>query len=520
MREQLKALSKETLIYGLSTVVGRFLNFLLVPFYVNVLASTAEYGIATSLYTYIGFLNVIYPLGLEAAFFRYGARGEGEPADPVREKKLFSSPFLFILTSAGCLTVLLLILAPWVVYPVFHDFRIDLSGLVPVLTRILRFGAWILFFDSLTILPFAVLRLEHQAWRFAWIRLVGIVVTLVLNFIFVLGLHWGVQGIFLANLIASLLVFLLLLPTIIPRFVFHVDLDVLKKLLPFGLTNVPAYVSSMMVQVIDRPIVQFYLGLGVLGVYQANYRMGFVMMIFVSLFEYAWRPFFMRQALTDDQQARRLFARVFTYFMFLSLFSFLALSWALPGIISTPVWGHALLKEPYWAGLSIIPVVLLAYVFQGMYTNFIAGIYIKERNRVLPWITGVGALVNILLNFILIPHMGIMGAALATLAAYIVMAGAIYYASQTSYPIPYEWPRIRLLFFGVGGAFGLERLLTLGHVMSGPWSQFALRTTLFALAVGALFIFGFFTPGEREVLRRMRQRVLTLFSKYEITQNE
>jgi O-antigen/teichoic acid export membrane protein len=91
--KELKALSKETLVYGTSTVVGRFLNFLLVPFYVNVLRSTAEYGITTSLYTYIGFLNVLYTFGLEAAYFRYGARGEGEPYQPEREKKVFSSPF-------------------------------------------------------------------------------------------------------------------------------------------------------------------------------------------------------------------------------------------------------------------------------------------------------------------------------------------------------------------------------------------------------------------------------------------
>src|SRR5438876_10684663 len=107
MREQLKTLSKETLIYGLSSVVGRFLNFLLVPFYVNVLRSTAEYGIATSLYTYIAFLNVIYTLGLEAAYFRYGARGEGEAYEPERERKFFSTPFLFVLF-AGLLFSLLI----------------------------------------------------------------------------------------------------------------------------------------------------------------------------------------------------------------------------------------------------------------------------------------------------------------------------------------------------------------------------------------------------------------------------
>jgi O-antigen/teichoic acid export membrane protein len=459
MRAELKALSKETVVYGLSTVIGRFLNFLLVPFYVNVLRSTAEYGIATSLYTYIGFLNVIYPLGLEAAFFRYGARGEGQPYNPEQERDLFSSPFFLIFLVSAVLSVLVYLLAPWIVWPVFRDPVTDITPMVPELTRILRYGAGILFFDALSVLPFAVLRLEHQAKRFAGIRLLGIVVTLILNIVFVMKFRWGVGGIFLANLIASILIFALLLPTILPRLIARLDKAVLTRMIPFGLTNVPAYLASMMVQVIDRPIVQAYLGLGVLGVYQANYRMGFTMMIFVSLFEYAWRPFFMRQSLKDDAQARLLFARVFTYFMGIALGAFVLLSWALPTIVSTPFHGHRVFKEPYLVGLPIVPVVLLAYVFQGMYTNFIAGIYIKERNRALPFITGAGALVNVAANLFLIPRIGIMGAAIATLLAYIVMAIAIYRVAQKAYPIPYEWGKVRLFFILAALAYAVGRFV-------------------------------------------------------------
>src|ERR1019366_7576182 len=104
----------------------------------------------------------------------------------------------------------------------------------------------------------------------------------------------------------------------------------MKKLMPFALTNVPAYLSAMMVQVIDRPIVQAYLGLAILGVYQANYRMGIIMMVFVSLFEYAWRPFFLRESRTNDARAREIFARVFTYFMLIAAVGFLFLAFVLP----------------------------------------------------------------------------------------------------------------------------------------------------------------------------------------------
>jgi O-antigen/teichoic acid export membrane protein len=485
MRTELKALSRETLIYGLSTVIGRFLNFLLVPFYVNVLHSTAEYGITTSLYTYLGFLNVIYPLGLEAAFFRYGARAEGETFDLAREKRVFSTPFLFIVVAATLFSALILMLAPWAVGPVFRDPSIDLTPMIPTLIDILRLGALILFFDSLALLPFAVLRLEHQAWRFAGIRLVGIVVTLILNFILVMGWGWGVKGIFVANLTASILVVVLLLPTISARLTFRIDFTLLKKVLPFGLTNVPAYLSSMMVQVIDRPIVQAFLGLGVLGVYQANYRMGFVMMVFVSLFEYAWRPFFMRQSLRDDASARILFSEVFTYFMTLALIAFLALSFWLPTLVSTTVGGRSLLSPSYWSGLPIIPVVLLAYVFQGMYTNFIAGIYIKEKNKVLPLITGLGAVINIALNLILIPRIGMMGAALATLFAYMAMALAIYRTAQKYYFVPYEWARVGTLSLIVGISFFTERLVSPRMFVNEPTQTIFFQMVLVGVSLGA-----------------------------------
>jgi O-antigen/teichoic acid export membrane protein len=501
MRQELKALSKETLVYGTSTVIGRFLNFLLVPFYVNVLRSSAEYGIATSLYTYLGFLNVVYPMGLEAAFFRYGARGEGSAPNFEEERRMFSSPFLFILAVAAGLSALVAFGAPALVWPVFHDPHVDITPMTPVLVSLLRLGAGILFFDSLTVLPFAVLRLEHQAWRFASIRLIGILVTLILNFVFIVHLHWGVMGIFVANLIASALVFMLLIPTVAPRFQLRIDSMTLKKLVPFGLTNVPAYLSSMMVQVIDRPIVQTYLGLAVLGVYQANYRMGFVMMVFVGLFEYAWRPFFMRQALKDDAEARRLFARVFTYFMLIALVGFLVLAWGLPVLVSTPIHGHRLLRVDYLAGLPIIPVVLLAYVFQGMYTNFIAGIYIKEKNKVLPLVTTLGAAVNIGINLWLIPKMGIMGAALATLFAYMAMAATLYAAAQRAYRIPYEWSRVGGVALLVSVAYVTERALAFAGVVAGSALLLA-QLGLLATVIGALFFFGFFTAGERQVLRQ------------------
>jgi O-antigen/teichoic acid export membrane protein len=496
MRAELKALSRETVLYGVSAVVGRFLNFLLVPFYVNVLRSSAEYGTATSLYTWLGFINVVNTLGLEAAYFRYAARAEGAPDDPQRARRFFSTPFWVIVTAAGVLSIVLAAAAPVLTGPLFNDPKAEIFSTSALLARVIRWGALIVFLDAFSTLPFAELRLERKAFRFSLFRLSAIVTTLALNYVLIVGRGWGVEGIFVANAAGSGVACLLLLPTLLKRLEFRWDREVLKKFLPFGLTNVPAYVSSMMVQVIDRPIVQAILGLGALGVYQANYRLGFVMMVLVGLFEYAWRPFFMRQHLADDAKARVLFARVFTYVMTALGGAFLALSWGLPHLVAFSFWGRRLLTPEYAVGLPIVPVVMLAYVFQGMYTNFIAGVYIKEKNKALPWVSGLGAALNIAANLVLVPRWGLMGAAAATLVAYMAMAGALFAVSHRIYPVPYEWGRLRNLTLVVAGAFALERLAAF------RWSggELAAAQALLGAGAGAGLWAVFFTPGEKKVL--------------------
>lgn len=503
MKEQIKALSKETLIYGASTVIGRFLNFLLVPFYVNVL-DPAMYGVSASMYTYMSFLNIIYTMGLEAAYFRYASRGDEEKRSTEDECKLFSGPFLFVLLFGGFLTVIFLILAPALVEPVFHDPKINITPWVPEFIRILRISAIIILLDSLNVIPFAALRIDRRAKWFGIIRLTGIVITLVLNLIFIVGLHKGVDGIFVANLISSAIMLVMLGPTIARRFEFRISRPVMKKLFPFALTNVPAYLSAMMVQVIDRPIVQAYLGLAMLGVYQANYRMGIIMMVFVSLFEYAWRPFFLRESRTNDERARQIFSRVFTYFMVIACMGFLSLALFLPDVLAVrlPFIHHAIFqKKEYLAGLNIIPVVLAAYIFQGMYTNFIAGIYIKEHNKVLPFVTGLGAAVNIVTNIILIPIMGIMGAALATLFAYMAMAGALYSQSQKVYFIKYDWRRVGFVALLVLLGFGIDYFFV-SPSLSLSEKVFIKLALLLAITI-ILFLTGFFSKGEIQTLKSM-----------------
>ena len=493
MASPLKTLSRETAVYGLSTVVGRFLNFLLVPFYVNVLRTRVEFGMQTTLYAYMAFLSVVLPLGLEGAYFRYAARAEGEAPERERERRLFGTPFwtifLFGLPAAGAL----FLLAPSIAIPAFADPSHDLTPFLPTLIRIVRLASAILLFDALAVVPFAALRLEHRAKAFTALKLGNIALTLALNFLFVLRWRAGVEGIFRANLIASALTLAAVVGTCASRVAFRFDRAIFARMLPFGLGNVPAYLGAMMVQVIDRPIVQRLKGLDEAGVYQANYRMGIAMMVLVSMFDYAWRPFFLRQHATHGNAAKPLFARVFTYSVLVLMLSFLGMSFFLPWFVGVrlPLVRHSLLRADYLSGTGVIPIVLFAYVFQGFYTNFIVGVYVRERTRWLPVATGLAAAVNVITNLWWIPRWGILGAAAATLAAYVVMAATLYVVSRRIYPIDYEWGRVGKIFAIVLGAY-------FGAVAIGtPWAKVA----AFGAAVALLFVTGFFHAGELEALK-------------------
>jgi O-antigen/teichoic acid export membrane protein len=426
MRDKIRELTRDTAIYGISTIVGRFLNFLLVPFYTHFI-STAAMGVYTNIYAYIAFLNIVYVYGMDAAFMKYSSL-----AEPGDKKRTFSSAFLAVSVTTLSLSGLLFLL------------RSPFNSLMEVpaaYSHLVVYVVFIVLCDTLALIPFANLRLERKAKKFAVIKLGNILLNLSLNLLFFLRLHMGIESIFIANLIASAATLLALLPEILPRLGGGIRGDLLRRMLRFGLPYLPASLASIMVQVIDRPIVLHLTDLDTLGLYQTGHKLGIFMMLVVSMFQYAWQPFFLNNA--REKNAREMFARVMTLFVLaaallwaaLSLFIDLAAAFEFAA-------GRSLIAAPFLPGLAIVPVILLAYLFNGIYVNLWAGIYIEEKTKYFPLVTGAGALVNIAANFLLIPRLGIMGAALAVLASYAVMALLLHHYARKFYPIPYEYGKL------------------------------------------------------------------------------
>lgn len=465
MIDKLKSLSKDTLIYGTSTILGRFLNFLFVPIYTN-LFLPAEFGIVANIYAYVAILNVFFTIGLESGYFKFASTLEVGS-----EKENFSHPFIGIFLNS------------FVFSGILFAFSTGFTSLFQIAESrevLLKYTALILFFDAVTTVPFAYLRLQHKPMKFAAIRLANIVTTVALNVLFIIVLKKGIEYVFISNVIASGLTFVLLLPIILKNLKISFNKELVKELLKFSLPYIPAGISSNIIQVVNRPILTALTDDYTVGVFQANYRLGIFMMLFVSMFEFAWRPFFLQNAKEPD--AKKLYSRVMTMFLVVAAVIFIFLTLFIDNIVAIPLPGRGhLVGKAYWGGLSIVPVILLSYVFYGMYINLMAGIYIEKKTKYLPYITGGAALINVAVNFILIPTAGMMGAAITTLLSYIAMAAGIYFVSQKFYKIEYEYTKILFLILLMAAAL-------VSYFFLKYFDFFILKLGIFVIITSFIFV--------------------------------
>ncbi len=432
MFDKLKELTKDTAIYGISTMIGRFLNFILVPLYTNIFLP-ADYGIIQLIYAYMAILNIVFIYGLDSAYLKFASF-----KDVGDDKDNFSTPYVSILMTS-LLFVFLIIM---------NISAIGNSlGIPSEYQYLIYFGAAILFLDANVVIPFLKLRLERNAKIFSLYRIINILVNILLNVYLIIILKWGIKAILLSNLIASAVSLLLLLPTIIKNFRFKFHSVLFKRMLKFGLPFLPAGFAVMLVQVIDVPILEKLTDLQTVGIYKANYKLGIFMMLYVNMFQFAWQPFFLQNA--KEPNAKEMFSKVLTYFTLAGSVMLVVVSLFISDIAQIRIAGFSIIGSEYWSGLHIVPIVLLAYLINGMYSVFSAGIYIEEKSIYVPFITGAGAVVNIIVNFLLIPVLSLTGAALATFASYLVMALGYYFVTQKFYQIKYELKRIGHILFAV-----------------------------------------------------------------------
>lgn len=440
---KIKKLAGETAIYGLGSIIPRLLNFLLFPLHTRIF-DPAAYGVISYLYVFVAFLNIVYTFGMETAYFRYATKLEVD------------SERVFNIAQTGVLLISTVLSLAFIIFAAPLARCLDIPGRSHYIVLL----AIIMFIDASVAIPFAKLRLEKKAFKFALAKIINVIILVGLNIYFFLIAYWltvkhisfdfasiaeyihhskyGIEYVFIANLIANafyLLFFFKLLikwrPTLDPQ-IFPAMLHYAYPIMLTGLAGMTNEMFSRWTLEWWLPE-NFYPGkssMYALGVFAACYKYAVFMSLTIQAFRFAAEPFFFSHAY--EKNSPELFAKINHFFVIVCSFVLLAVT------INIDVLKYLLGGQAYYEGLAVVPILLLGYLFLGVYYNFSVWFKLTDRTYYGTLITVGGALLTIALNFMLIPIAGYMGSSWASLLCYFAMAVACYGIGQRYYPIPYK----------------------------------------------------------------------------------
>ncbi|MCX6639796.1 MAG: oligosaccharide flippase family protein [bacterium] len=482
---QIRRLLKHSAVYGLGHVLTRMVSFLLLPYLTHYMAPE-QYGALTLIYTFIALALVIYGYGFDMTFLRYYIL----ETDPQRRRDIFGTVFWVSLGTSVLFSLAVLAAGSLLTKVIFENPSV--AGGNP--TYLILLSAGIMFCENLGMYPYLYLRAVEKSVPYILMKLLGISTHIGLTLVLISGFHRGIAGVFEANFIASLLQLALLLPLVLRNLNFRILFDRLGEFLRFGLPNLPSQIFVMLVELADRKLLELLIGIGIVGIYSAGYKLGLFMSVVTLGFRFAWQPFFL--SIADQPDAKETFARVFTYYLLATGTLFFLLDFTIYPLMTTQLpYVGVLIDKNYWEGLKVFPIILLAHICNGANANFMVGVYLKKKTSLLPIVTGVAALVNIVSNLIFIPIYGMWAAAWNTLIAYFTLAALLYILIQPHYRIQYEWKRIWMIL----GCGGVIYLLSLIPFLQPYWYMKLLLIPVFFVL---LKMVKFFLPDEISAVRR------------------
>jgi len=463
----IKKLASQTAVYGLSSIIGRFLNYLLTPLYTYSFVPQ-EFGVVVELYTYTSFLAVILTYGMETAFFRFSESQKDS-------NSVFSTATISILITTFTFLLLGIFL---------HQNIANFLGYSQNTNYIIWF-ILIIAIDALTAIPFAKLRQQNKALKFALIRLVNIGVNIFLNIFFIVWApkyfaeYWfysptiGVGYIFIANLLASFVTLIMLLPEF--KFLKNgFSILLWKQMIKYAFPLLIAGLAGMINETMDRVLLKFLLPansniMEQIGIYGACYKISIIMTIFIQTYRYAAEPYFFNEHKKSD--AKNTYAQTMKYFFIVCMFIFLLTTFYLDIV-------KLFIGEAYREGLNVVPILLLANLALGVFFNLSVWYKLSGQTKFGAYLTILGAVITIVANFILIPILGYTGAAWATLICYFVMTVTSYFIGQNYYTIPYDLKKIGL-YFALGMLFYFVDYYVVSPTYWGYFIKFSLLLLYF-----------------------------------------
>jgi O-antigen/teichoic acid export membrane protein len=420
---KIKRLAGETVLYGLGSILPRFLNFLLVSVHTDVF-KPAQYGVITKLFAYVAVINIIYLFGMETTYFRFANRPNAN------EKRVFDLTQTVVISVSLFLSLIFLLTSRYM----------DDLLLIPGHENLVVMVVVIMFMDAVVAIPFSRLRLQHKPAKFALGKLINIFIMIGLNLYLLKfsGIEPDISFVVIANLIANSFYLIWFARTLLswrPAYDAELSPKMFSYAYPIMLTGLAGMTNEMFSRItLDKWLPSdFYKGMtkaAALGVFGACYKFATFMNLAISAFRYAAEPFFFSQS--NEKNSPQLFSRVNHYFVITCCILLLAVS------INLDILKHFLRQQDYWEGLHIVPILLLAYLFLGVYYNYSVWFKLTDKTYFGTVITLGGMVVTLAGNYLLIPVLGYMGSSIAALLCYFLMMVACYILGQRYYPIPYS----------------------------------------------------------------------------------
>ncbi len=475
----IKSLIKDTAIYGLSSIIGRFLNWCLVPLY-TIMFPVADYGVVTFVYSVVALALIILTYGMETGFFRFA--NHDDYRDPM---VVYSTSLISLAVSSSLFVVVVAIfLSPvtvWMECAGHESFVMMMAVCVAI--------------DAFTAIPFSYLRYKKRPLRFAGLRLVNIGINIGLNLFFILACPWlmehapatvdwfydptfGIGYVFLANLISSAVTLVMLIPEL-HGFKWRFDPALWRRMLIYSAPLLVLGVAGIMNQTIDKIIYPSLVSdstqaMEGLGIYGANYKIAIVMVMFIQAFRFAYEPFIFAQSRERGSDRLQSYRDAMKYFVIFGLLIFLGVMYFIDII-------KYFISPRYFEGLKVVPVIMLAELFFGIFFNLSLWYKLTDKTVWGMYFSLMGLAITIVMNIVLVPRFGYMGCAWAALCCYTTMMVVSYFVGRAKYPIGYDIRRLGV-YFVIAAAL---------YVIGGPLADNLPTALRMSLRVGLLCIFIF-----------------------------
>ncbi|WP_396162368.1 lipopolysaccharide biosynthesis protein [Flavobacterium sp.] len=481
-----KSLFKQTAIYGLATVLPRIISFILNPILVYYLTDSSEMGKVSVIFSYLVFFNVVMSYGMETAFFRF------YNSESSKSKVLSTATISMFWSTIAFFVVLLL-------------FRKNLALWSKINVEYIVFAIWIVALDALAIIPFSKIRAEKRPKKYALIKISNVLIYVLLNIFFLAFLpqlaansnnlllqtiyynDFQIGYVFISGLLASLVTLLLVLPDYF-KIKWQFDVALWKKMMHYGLPVLVAGIAFAINEHFDKILLDWmHVDMADIGAYSACYKIGMFMVLFRTAYTLGIEPFFFSHA--SNENAPQTYATITKYFVIFGSFICLGV------IVFADLLKLILVpKETYWTAMNVVPLIVLANFFLGIYTNLSVWYKLVDKTRIGAYISIVGAIVTLVLNALLIPHISYMGSAIATIVAYGSMMLISYTMGQKKYPIPYD---TKAIFTYLG----------LAVVLSGISFYITILRETYIFGIASILFFGYFVyRNEKETIVKIIRR--------------